>query len=146
MWWAYKLGALALAMAACFGSGMAFQAHRASVARLEEDIAAERGARVLEGQQTRNMARINDALTQDRLATDRRAAGLEQRLRDIASSSPAPGPGCPGRNDDPRPAASVISDQARSDLVALVQDADAVADRLRGCQAVVGQQGWTSTP
>lgn len=146
MWWAYKLGALVLALAACFGGGMAYQAHRASVAQLEQDIAAERGARVIEAQQQRHMAEVSDALTSQRLATDRHAAGVEQRLRDIATAAPSPAPGCPGRNDDPRPAASVIPDEARSDLVALAKDADAVSDRLRACQAVVGQFGEASTP
>lgn len=84
----------------------------------------------------RNMTRISDALTRDRLASDRRAADTAGRLQQLAEATATSGPaGCPGRNDDPRPAAGLISDATRGDLVALAADADAVADRLRACQA-----------
>jgi hypothetical protein len=84
---------------------------------------------------TRNATRISDALTKDRLRSDRAARDATERLRQLADSVPAAAPGCPGRNDDPRPAAGVLSDVARNDLVALVEQAGAIADRLRACQA-----------
>lgn len=137
----YRGGALLAIALACFLAGMGYQAHRSSVAELEASVINERAARVLEAQQTRNMARINDELTQRRLASDRHASGLERRLLELAEATPAPGPGCPSRDDDTRPAVAVISDQARADLVELAKEADAVADRLRACQALVGESG-----
>jgi hypothetical protein len=138
----YRCGAALTIALACFLAGMGYQAHRSSVAELEASVINERAARVLEAQQTRNMARINDELTQSRLASDRNAVGLERRLLELAEASPNPAPGCPSRDDETRPAAAVISDGARADLVELAKEADAVADRLRACQAaLVGESG-----
>ena len=139
----YKLGAMAVLALSIFLAGMGYQAHRASVAELKDELQASEDNREAERLAGKSMTRISDALTKDRLATAGRAAQLERRLRDIANSSPSPAPNCPSRNDDARPAAAVLSDDARSDLVALAQEADSVADRLRACQAaaVIGEGG-----
>ena len=109
---------------------------RAAAAR--DALTSERAARVLEAQATRSMQRTSDALTQDRIATERRSAGLAERLRIAADSVPA-APGCPGRDDDPRPAVAVLSDATRADLVELAREADAAADKLRAHQALIGR-------
>lgn len=125
-------------IAASFASGWAGSSymHRASAAR--DALASERAARVLEAQSTRHMQRTSDVLTQDRIATERHAAGLVDRLR-IAANSVPKAPGCPDRNDDARPAAAVLSDQARANLIELSREADAAADKLRAHQALIGQ-------
>ena len=127
--------ALAL-LAASFAAGWAGSSHMSRAAAARDALTSERAARVLEAQATRNMQRTSDALTQDRIATERRSAGLADRLRIAADSVPA-APGCPERNDDPRPAVAVLSDEARGNLVKLAKEADAAADRLRAHQAVI---------
>jgi hypothetical protein len=123
---------LALLVAFCFGWGMAVR--KAARDALQEQLASERGARVLEAQEARRAARNSDALTQDRLRSERAAADVAGRLRQLAASAPDPAPGCPGRADDPRPAAWVLPDGTRADLVALANTCEAVSDRLRGFQ------------
>jgi len=122
------------AVATACGFGVAVRMHKA-----QEDaqaLQASENAREAERLQSRNMTRISDALTQDRLASERAAAGSDERLRQLAASTTPP-TGCPSRNEDPRPAAGLLHDDARSDLVALAAEADAVADRLRACQALI---------
>lgn len=131
----WRLGAIAAAALGLFISGMLYQMHRQSVAKLEDDLASERAARVLEAQQARNMARTSDALTQDRLRTERHSADLAERLR-IAADSVPQATGCPARNEDTRPAVAVLSDGVRADLVRLAKEADAAADQLRAWQTV----------
>ena len=123
-------------LVASFGAGWAGSSHMSRAAAARDALTSERAARVLEAQATRNMQRTSDALTQDRIATERRSAGLAERLRIAADAVPA-APGCPGRNDDPRPAAAVLSDQVRGDLVELAREADAAGDKLRAHQAVI---------
>ena len=86
-----------------------------------------------------HMTRVSDALTADRLRSDRAAADAAGRLRQLAARTPQPA-GCPGRADDTRPAAGQLRDADRDDLVALARDADAVSDRLRACQAVLADR------
>lgn len=138
-----KLLAALLALAAAFAAGWVRCDKAHAVAAAKQALADSEANREAERLAGRNMTRISDALTKDRLATAGRAAQLERRLRDIAESSPAPAPNCPSRNDDARPAAAVLSDDTRGDLVALAQEADATADRLRACQAaaVIGEGG-----
>ena len=131
----WRLGAIAAAALGLFISGMLYQMHRQSVAKLEDDLASERAARVLEAQQARNMARTSDALTQDRLRTERHSADLSERLRIAADEVPQPA-GCPARNEDTRPAVAVLSDGVRADLVRLAKEADAAADQLSAWQTV----------
>ena len=102
----YKLGAMAVLALSIFLAGMGYQAHRASVAELKDELQASEDNREAERLAGKSMTRISDALTKDRLATAGRAAQLERRLRDIANSSPSPAPNCPSRNDDARPAAA----------------------------------------
>lgn len=121
------VGALAAAAAAGWQANE-WRHDSALLERQEADRETERLA-------NRNQTRITDALIDDRLRTERAAADTAERLRQLADGIAGPPPGCPGRNDDPRPAAGVLRDETRSDLVALARDADAVADRLRSCQA-----------
>jgi len=128
---------LALALlAGSFGAGWAGSSYTHNAKAAREALASERASRVLEAQATRNMQRTSDALTQDRIATERRSAGLSDRLRIAADAVPA-APGCPGRNADPRPAVAVLSDEARGNLVGLAKEADAAADKLRAHQALI---------
>lgn len=69
----------------------------------------------------------------------RRAGAAERRMRALAaawaaSSASAPGGAC---GDPGAPAAAVLHDQARSDLVQLAEDANVVAGRLVGCQRLL---------
>ena len=128
-----------LVLAGDFGMGwvghMRYRAGVDAAAALQQSEDAREAERLA----TRNMTRISDALTQDRLRSDRAAVDAAGRLRQLAADTAAPA-GCPGRNDDARPGAAVLSDAALADLVALAQDADAVADRLRACQAVLASR------
>lgn len=92
---------------------------------------------MLEAQAQRRMMEITNELASYRQQSERRAADASDRLRKLAEATPDPGASCPGRNDDPRPAAGVIRDATREDLVELARDADAVADRLRACQSTL---------
>ncbi|ALV06714.1 hypothetical protein [Roseateles depolymerans] len=129
-----KILALLLALAASFAAGWGKATREAHRDAQIKQLAQERAARVLEAQESRRAAENADALTNDRLRTERAAAGTAQRLRDLASTAPGAAASCPGRNDDPSPAAWRISDRTREDLVQLASSADAVADRLRACQ------------
>lgn len=124
------LAALAVAFSAGFGVAL-WKSHRD---KLADDLASERGARVLEAQGARRAAENADVLTQDRLRTERAAAGASERLRKLAEAAPDPPASCPSRNDDPRAPAAVLHDRDREDLVALAAVCDAVSDRLRAAQ------------
>jgi hypothetical protein len=129
------LAALAL-LAAAFVTGWTGHARWRAADDARQALQQSEDARESERLAQRNMTRIHDALTQDRLRSDRAAADAAGRLRQLAAGASAPA-GCPGRNDDPRAAAAVLHDAALDDLVALARDADAVADRLRACQAAL---------
>ncbi len=122
-------------LAVAFLAGGAFEHVRARRKAMAEELAYERATRVREAQGQRRMMEIADELTRSRLQSERRAADVSERLRQLAEATSAPAAGCPGRNDDPRPAAGVLRDETREDLVQFARDADAVADRLRACQA-----------
>lgn len=100
----------------------------------QEALQVSENARESERLAARRMNGVHDALTQDRLRSERAAVDAGIRLRQFAASASSPA-GCPGRNEDPRPAAAVLHDDVREDLVALAREADAVADRLRAYQA-----------
>jgi hypothetical protein len=104
------------------------------------ELQRERAVVTLAAQETRRQARINEDLTANRLRSERAAAGAAERLRQLAASAPDPTPACPGRADDTRPAAWLLRDADREDLVALARDADAVSDRLRACQRQLSDQ------
>lgn len=134
MSWPARILALLVALLAAFSAGWGMAVRKAARDALQDQLAAERGARVLEAQETRRAARNADALHEDRMRSERAAADTAERMRQLAASAPDTEASCPGRNDDPRPAAWVLRDQDRDDLVALARDAEAVADRLRACQ------------
>ena len=134
--WLMQLAIYLGLLAGAFGAGWACHAYRVEREQLAEQLSASEGRRESERLAARNMTRISDALTTDRLRSDRAAADAAGRLRQLAEAASGPAPGCPGRNDDARPAAGLLRDEDRDDLVALAKEADAVADRLRACQAV----------
>ena len=134
----YRLLAGALLIAGAFGAGwLGHVKYRAGV-DARDALALSETNRESERLAARNMQRVSDALTKDRLASDRLAADASERLRKLAASTAA-APGCPERNDDTRPAAGLLHDDALRDIVSLASEADATADRLRACQAVIAQ-------
>ena len=105
------------------------QAERLEAARETDRLAARAAVRA------GDEARICET------AARRDAAAAGRRLRAIAAewaaSAAASGGGtCSG---DGAPAAAVIHEQTRSDLVELAADADAIAGRLVACQRFVGE-------
>lgn len=124
-----------VALLIAFSAGWGVHVRKVARDALAAQLRQAEDSREMERLANRSMTRISDALTKDRLRSDRAAADAAGRLRELAASTSAPA-GCPSRNDDPRPAAGVLRDEDRGDLVALAQEADAVADRLRACQAV----------
>lgn len=121
------------AILAAFAGGYATHRYIATAEANEAALEQSETNRESERLASQSQARITDKLTADRLATERRAAGLSNRLRDLAASTPAPA-GCPDRNEDSRPAAGVLSDNVRADLERLAREADEVNDRLAACQ------------
>jgi len=134
MSWSTRILVVLVLLAGAFAAGWAGHARKAARDALQDQLAAERGARVLEAQETRRAARNADALTQDRLRSERRAADADERLRQLAASAPPAAAACAGGDAASGPAAWLLRDQDRSDLVALAREADAVTDRLRACQ------------
>lgn len=127
-------------LAVAFLAGGAFEHARARRKAMADELASERAARVREAQGQRRMMEIADELTRSRLQSERLAADAAGRLRQLAEATPAPAASCPSRNEDARPAAGVIRDATREDLVELARDADAVADRLRACQSTLNDR------
>ena len=118
--------------------------HRQSVAKLEDDLASERAARVLEAQQTRNMA---GAMMHSLKIVCAPSAILLTFLSGCASppmKCPSP-PDVPQEMRDTRPAVAVLSDGVRADLVRLAKEADAAADQLRAWQTVRGMKCKSAT-
>lgn len=104
-----------------------------ALARSENNREAERLA-------SRNMTRVSDELTRARLVSVRAGADMRERLRiaaETARTSQSAGPAC--GNDGSAPAIGVVSDAVRERIAGLVDEAEAVADRLRACQAVVSK-------
>lgn len=135
MSWPARALALLLALAMAFAAGWGVARRQALAQQTEDALAAERGARVIEAQETRRAARIADALTHDRLRSERAAADAAERLRQLAATAPDQPASGACRDPHAGPAAWLLRDADREDLVALARDADAVADRLRACQA-----------
>lgn len=124
------LAMLASAFGAGWGGAIKYRNGVDAQAALEQRDANDEAQRIV----NRNATRISDALTTDRLRSERAAADLAGELRQYAAASVGP-PGCPSRNDDARTAAELLRDDTARDLVALAREADAVSDRLRACQA-----------
>lgn len=137
---AARILALLLAMCVAFGAGWGMALSKTARDALQDQLAAERGARVLEAQEARRAARNADELNANRLRSERAASDAAERLRQLAAAAQDPAAACPGRADDTRPAAWVLRDADREDLVALARDADAVSDRLRACQRQLSGQ------
>lgn len=122
-WWGHESAARAVRQA------KAGQAEQLLAARETERLAAHAAVRA------GDEARIREANAR------RNAAAADRRLRALAAEWAASAAARGGRAcSDPRaPAAAVIHEQARSDLVELAADADAVAGRLVACQRLVGE-------
>lgn len=134
MTWSTRILVVLVLLAGAFAAGWGAHARKAARDALQDQLASERGARVLEAQEVRRAARNSDALTQDRLRSERRAADADERLRKLAATAPPAAAACAGGDAASGPAVWVLRGQDRDDLVALARDADAVADRLRACQ------------
>lgn len=85
--------------------------------------------------------KITDDLAQAQLAGQRRRADAARRLRDgaaayAAGSAAAAATASACRGDDV-PAAAVLRDADRDDLVTLAGEADAVTERLGACQRFI---------
>ena len=102
-----------------------------ALARSETNRESERLA-------SRNMTRVSDELTRSRLASVRAGADMRERLRIAAEAARASQPsGTACGNDDAAPAIGVVPDSVRERLAGLGDEAEAVSDRLRACQAAV---------
>lgn len=127
---------LVLAMlAGVFAGGWFGHARYQAGVDAEQALQRSEDAREMERLAASRVSKVHDELTKNRLAAERAAVAAAGRLRELAASASAPA-GCPSRNEDPRPAAGVLHDEARKDLVNLLREADAVADRLRALQAL----------
>lgn len=144
MSWPALIAAWMASVVVALGTGWGAHVKYRAGLDAREALAQSESAREAERLAQRHMTKVTDELTTQRLASDRAAASAAERLRQLAATSPDPAPGCAGRNDDPRPAAGVLHDDARTDLESLAREADAVADRLRACQAVVSDLSKTT--
>lgn len=131
---AYKLAAIALALAGAAGSG-AYATHvfyQRSIAqdRVEAlEITSAEQARI-----TAENSEITDDFISRTLAAESFAAGMSERLRQRAAAASAPA-GCPERGDDTRAPVELLSDATRNDLVRLVHECEAVNNALAVLQA-----------
>ena len=142
MSWSARILTLLLALLVAFSTGWGMAVRKAARDALQGQLAAERGARVLEAQEARRAARNSDALTQDRLRSERAAVDAAERLRQRAAAAPPSAAACASGDAASGPAVWVLRGQDRDDLVALARDVDAFADRLRGCQRELSGATW----
>ena len=103
----------------------------------------ERAAAAAEVQRlaAKNMTRVANDLSTTQIESVRAAAGMRERLRvaaNAAASAVGSGAGCARPGVDSPPAIGLVSPATRERLAQLVDEAEAVAERLRACQAVVG--------
>ena len=132
----YSLIAGAVALAAAFGAGwVGHVRYRAGVDAVEALAQAETN-RESERLAARNMQRVSDALTKDRIASDRRAADLAGRLRQLSESGASSPTVIACRDDDSATAARVLPPDIGRDLVKAMESCEAVASSLRGFQAM----------
>ncbi|MFZ5544415.1 MAG: hypothetical protein ACOZJZ_12715 [Pseudomonadota bacterium] len=126
--------------------------HQAAV--LRRDVASQAGQlkaanertraaehfRQAERQAATKQREIADALSKAQTDRSRLAAAVDRRLQQLADDQRAAGaaadPAAACRGDG-APAVAALPDQARRDLVALADEADATADRLTACQRYV---------
>jgi len=134
---AARLLAGLVSLLVAFGAGWGAAIKYTNGKQAQEALDTSEALRESERLAARNITRIGDALTQDRISTERTARATADRLRKLAESRPADQAGCASRSDDTSPAAWALSDNARTDLVALAAEAEAVSDRLRACQALI---------
>lgn len=125
---------LLLALLVAFAAGWGAAIRKAARDALQDQLHQSEANREVERLAARNMTRISDALTQDRLRSERAATDAAGRLRDLAATAPPATAACARGDAASGPAVWVLRGQDREDLVALAREADAVADRLRACQ------------
>lgn len=106
----------------------------------QQQAEAQGAAREKERLLSSNNVRISDELAKTKAQRAAAAGTAEQRLRELAAawaaSAAGAGAGTSCRNDGV-PIAAVLRDEDRRAFVALAEEADSVADRLRACQAWV---------
>lgn len=134
---AARLLAGLVSLLVAFGAGWGAAIKYTHGKKAQEALDTSEALRESERLAARNITRIGDALTQDRISTERTARATADRLRKLAESRPADQAGCASRSDDTSPAAWALSSYVRSDLVALAAEAEAVSDRLRACHALI---------
>ena len=134
---AARLLAGLVSLLVAFGAGWGAAIKYTHGKQAEEALDTSENLRETQRLQSRHITRTGDALTKDRITTERSARATDDRLRKLAESRPADHAGCASRSDDTSPAAWALSGDVRSDLVALAAEAEAVSDRLRACQALI---------
>lgn len=102
-----------------------------------EALASSESAREAERLAQRNITRISDALTSERLAADGRTAALRDRLREQSAAGADSAAIVACRADDTATAARVLPADVGGDLAALMDEAETVSARLRACQAAI---------
>lgn len=119
-----------------FGAGWGAHARYRAGVDAREALDISEAAREAERLAARNMTRITDALTSERLAADGRTAALRDRLRQQSTAGTDSASIVACRSDDTATAARVLPAEVGADLVALVDEAEALSARLRACQAL----------
>ena len=140
--WVYPAAALV-----AWGGWNSYQAHdaKADLQRRNAELAqqyaeAQGAAREKERLLASNNTRISDELAKTKVQRAAAAGSADQRLRELASTWAASAAGAgagPTCRNDGVPIAAVLRDEDRRAFVALAEEAEAVADRLRACQAWV---------
>ena len=128
---------LACAVAFAFGWGAAIRYRNGTEAKAQ--LAQSEANRESERLAARNIARITDDLSSQRLAATRYAADLRGRLREQSEAGTRSTTIVACRNDDTATAARVLPSDVASDLVTLMERAEQVSAQLRACQAIVKQ-------
>jgi len=131
----YKLLAVLVLLAGTFGAGWVGHVRYRAAVDAKDAFALSEANRESERLAARNMQRITDELTSKRLAAERAGADLRERLRKQSEAGASSAAIAACRSDETATAARVLPDDVGSDLAALMGEAEAVADRLRACQA-----------
>ena len=134
-----RILAMLCALAVSFASGWVVRARYDRAQALQHALDTSEANRETERLQARNMARISDDLTNQRLAAVRSANDLRGRLREQSASGASSPAIAACRSDGTATAARVVPPAVGDDLVALMERAEQVSDQLRACQAVIGQ-------
>lgn len=127
----------AIALLAGWGYVGHRQAQGLRVEKLEQVSRAEANNRQAERESAQKVRVIADELQAEQMDRSRRARSVDDRLRALAAAWAASAASSPACGHDGAPAVAVLPEQTRRDLVALADEADAVAARLRACQSYI---------